>query len=61
MSAVGDWRMRLQETVWYAEGWRRHDAQEPRDAGVLTGDAREAFLLGWDDARDDMTARPGEP
>lgn len=55
MSAVGQWRMRVQDTEAYARGY----ALEP--AGDYKGDDFFAWLLGKTDRQDDDTPRPGEP
>lgn len=57
MGAVGQWRVALQERPEYQAGRAAHDRREPRDWGNRIGEAREAWVLGWDDARLDATER----
>lgn len=61
MGAVGQWRVELQERPEYRRGWNAFARGWSRQCNPLIGDRRHAWLLGWDDARDDAQPRPGEP
>lgn len=57
MGAVGQWRVELQGRAEYADGAAAFGRGEPRHCFILTGDARQAWLIGWDDARDEAMPR----
>ncbi len=56
MSRVGDYRIGLQERPEYQDGRCAADRGEIRHCFVLTGDARDAWLLGYDDAVSDRVS-----
>ena len=53
--------MTLQDQPEYQDGWTARERGEPKHCFVLTGDARDAWMLGWDQADSDLQPRPGEP